>query len=141
MEELSRSQDGVFGGFGDAEFDDFLGGDLDRFARGGDSGPPRFLGPTSRPWRSFPACGPSLELACFNLFNSFIQALAVLGLALALGCASVKPKAPRHDESPAASIDQINLLAVPVALNFDQAPGLDGFVVKIYAGNRSRAKP
>ena len=65
----------------------------------------------------------------------------MLGLALTLGCASVKPKAPRHDESPAASIDQINLLAVPVALNFDQAPGLDGFVVKIYAGNRGRAKP
>src|SRR5438876_53425 len=34
-EELSRSQDGVLGGFGDAEFDDFLGGDLDRFAGGG----------------------------------------------------------------------------------------------------------
>src|SRR5438445_8721946 len=62
-----------------------------------------------------------------NSFNSFIQALAALGLAFTLGCASVKPKTPRHDESPAASIDQINLLAVPVALNFDQAPGPDGF--------------
>jgi hypothetical protein len=48
--------------------------------------------------------------------------------------------APVFDPS-GATIDELNLLAVPVALNFDNLPGLDGFVIKVYAGNRNRPKP
>src|SRR5262249_30873792 len=35
---------------------------------------------------------------------------------------------------------EVNLLAIPVALNFDQKPGPDGFVIKVYATNRKRPK-
>ena len=65
---------------------------------------------------------------------------ALILLLLPIGCASVKPKSPAKD-SAAATIDQINLLASPVALNFDDSAGPDGFVLKVYAGNRDRPKP
>ena len=57
------------------------------------------------------------------------------------GCISNKPKPPPPEDNRPAPIDQINLLAVPVALDFDGLPGPDGFVVKVYAGNRTRPKP
>jgi hypothetical protein len=38
-------------------------------------------------------------------------------------------------------IDEINLLAAPVALNFDQTPGPDGFIVKVYAASARQPKP
>jgi hypothetical protein len=39
------------------------------------------------------------------------------------------------------TIDEINLLAIPVAVNLDGMPGVDGFVIKIYASSRKRPKP
>ena len=77
----------------------------------------------------------------------FSRAAAVVFCVLAgggwLGCVS-EPKAGRA-AAPSISnrggIQEINLLAIPVALNLDDKPGLDGFVIKIYPGNRSQPKP
>jgi hypothetical protein len=57
------------------------------------------------------------------------------------GCVS-ETKQPKRAGVQVArgEIQQINLLAVPVALNFDQSPGPDGFVVKVYASNSKSAK-
>ena len=52
-------------------------------------------------------------------------------------CASTDKK---PNTSP-ARITEINMLAVPVALNLDSLPGPDSVAVKIYAGNLREAKP
>jgi hypothetical protein len=39
------------------------------------------------------------------------------------------------------SIDQIRLVALPVALNLDRRPGLDGFGVKVYGLSYKQPKP
>jgi hypothetical protein len=68
---------------------------------------------------------------------------SLYALALLLsGCVSDK-KNVRPTAAPAVSgpIQEINLLAIPVALNFDQTPGPDGFVIKVFASNRKRPKP
>jgi hypothetical protein len=65
-------------------------------------------------------------------------------LVILSGCVSEKQaKALPRTSGPAGggTIQEINLLAVPVALNMDEKPGPDGFVIKIYAGNRNRPKP
>lgn len=73
-----------------------------------------------------------------------IRSLALaLGLGFGLGCVSGGPSTqprlqPAADSGP---VDEINLLAIPVALNLDARPGPDGFVIKIYASNKKRPKP
>jgi hypothetical protein len=70
------------------------------------------------------------------------QASVIAALLLAGGCISEKPShksLPQSDSS--GHIEEINLLAVPVALNLDNRPGPDGFVIKIFAGSRKRPKP
>jgi hypothetical protein len=52
-------------------------------------------------------------------------------------CASPDKKS---NTSP-ARITEINMLAVPVALNLDSLPGPDSVAVKIYAGNLREARP
>ena len=66
-----------------------------------------------------------------------------LSLATAVGCASnpaARTPAP-PSETVGIAVDEINLLAVPVALNLDGIPGIDGFVIKIFASSRKRPKP
>jgi len=41
----------------------------------------------------------------------------------------------------AGPVDQVYLMAMPLALNLDQAPGGDGFQVKVYAVSRNQPKP
>ncbi len=61
------------------------------------------------------------------------------------GCAS--KTAPTENSllkpAPASSpgIDELNMLAVPMALDLDGAPGPDGFVITLYAGKRGLPKP
>ena len=43
-------------------------------------------------------------------------------------------------ETGGQPITEINLLAIPVALNFDDKPGPDGFVIKVFANSRKRPK-
>lgn len=63
-------------------------------------------------------------------------------LCLGVGCVTESPNASAGARGPStAAIEEINLLAIPVAVNLDQNPGLDGFVIKVYASNRSRPKP
>ncbi len=76
--------------------------------------------------------------------SSYLAATGLLATLLLLsfipGCASSKPKIPRKETGP-AKIVQIHLLAIPFAVNFDQVPGPDGFVVKVYAVDPSQPKP
>ncbi len=61
-----------------------------------------------------------------------------------LGCMSGQKKKVQSTTAhePAGTvITELNLLAMPVVVNFDGVPGPDGFVVKIYAGNRKHPKP
>jgi hypothetical protein len=55
------------------------------------------------------------------------------------GCATEQGGATRARGSRPA-IEAIHLYAVPVALNFDQAPGPDGFAARIYASNGRSSK-
>ena len=59
------------------------------------------------------------------------------------GCVSEKElkKPAISSEGGTGNIDEVNVLAVPVALDLDQVPGPDGFVIKVYAGSRKRPKP
>jgi hypothetical protein len=79
-------------------------------------------------------------LARFRILGPLACALA---LAVGLGCVTEgkRPRPVPDAETGGGPIEEINLLAVPVALNLDQTPGLDGFVLKIYATTRKRAKP
>ena len=72
---------------------------------------------------------------------SFSSWLGFTLLGLIIGCASPKQKNPSPHANSEGPVDQLNMLAIPVALNFDQRPGPDGFVVKVYAGNRNRPRP
>lgn len=58
-----------------------------------------------------------------------------LALMLALGCASGQKKSAGESVLQEGPVDELHLLAIPVALNFDQVPGVDGFAVKVYAGS------
>jgi hypothetical protein len=80
-------------------------------------------------------------------FRSGPVALAVLvcllGLGSWTGCVSEpeqqKPR-PRPAEGSGSGIQEIEVLALPVALNLDQVPGPDGFIIKVFATNRKRPK-
>lgn len=69
--------------------------------------------------------------------------LALVAAGAWVGCVSDHPD---RDPRPLADagngpIDELNLLAIPVALNLDQVPGVDGFVIKVYASSRRNPKP
>ena len=64
-----------------------------------------------------------------------------LMLSVTGGCVSAHKGS--RTSGPAASaggIEEINLLAIPVGVNLDDVPGLDGFVIKIYASAPKRPK-
>lgn len=62
-------------------------------------------------------------------------------LLLLTACRSPRPKSSPPSIASSARIEQIHLIAFPVALNLDQRPGVDGFGIKIYALSRERPKP
>ena len=66
----------------------------------------------------------------------FIIALFCLALA---GCATAKRESPAQPRTQNA-IDELNVVAMPVALNLDAAPGVDGFAIQVYAVDRTRPK-
>ncbi|HKQ39768.1 MAG TPA: hypothetical protein VJ063_16945 [Verrucomicrobiae bacterium] len=65
--------------------------------------------------------------------------LFVLLGSILIGCSSTN-KRPVTPAAP-VSIDKLNLLAAPIALNLDGMPGPDALAVKIYAGNAHNPKP
>src|SRR5688572_23413946 len=71
-------------------------------------------------------------------WHSSLLFLLVL-LAVLTGCAT--PKKKPAVSVGTQSITEINMLAVPVALNLDPLPGPDTVAIKIYAGNLREAKP
>lgn len=64
--------------------------------------------------------------------------MLLLGSSL-VGCAATRNRPPAS-VGP-LTIDKLNLLAAPIALNLDGVPGPDAVVVKVYAGNVRNAKP
>jgi hypothetical protein len=80
-----------------------------------------------------------------HLHRKHLRLVACCCLAMAswTGCVSDRPAPPRPAKAATGTggIEEINLLAIPVALNLDDAPGVDGFVIKIFASNRKRPKP
>jgi hypothetical protein len=80
------------------------------------------------------------RLSSIRLFTWFGMLLMV---AAASGCFSEgkRPPPKTNLDWGRGDIDELNLLAVPVALNFNQDPGPDGFIVKIYANSSKSAKP
>jgi hypothetical protein len=63
-------------------------------------------------------------------------------VALLAACSSPRPKTGAPAAAPMTGrIEEIHLLAIPMALNLDQKPGLDGFGIKVYAINRALPKP
>lgn len=59
--------------------------------------------------------------------------LAASPLLLAPGCAT--PGGGR------SAVDQLHLLTIPLAINFDNVPGADGFAIKVYASRAGEPKP
>jgi hypothetical protein len=71
--------------------------------------------------------GASWKIAC----------LLSLLCALLAGCKTHSVQTPNEP----ASIDELNLLAMPVGVNLDNLPGADGFAIKVYAASRTHPKP
>lgn len=71
-----------------------------------------------------------------------MAAAVCCAVCLGVGCVTGSRNAPAGSRGLAqAAVEEINLLAIPVAVNLDQNSGLDGFVIKVYASNRSQPKP
>ena len=62
-------------------------------------------------------------------------------LLLITACSTPRSGPLLGDDSGDAVVDQIRLVAIPVALNLDRRPGVDGFGVKVYGLSSSHAKP
>jgi hypothetical protein len=86
------------------------------------------------------ACAPKGRASGKALFCSAV----FLGawLLCSPGCATAeKSDRAAAVAAPAQSpIDELNMLAVPVALNLDHLPGLDGFMIKVYPARRKQPK-
>ncbi|MBI2946413.1 MAG: hypothetical protein HYY23_02130 [Verrucomicrobia bacterium] len=63
----------------------------------------------------------------------------VCSVALA-GCAAPKPGGSPQSRSNQTRIDELNVLAMPVPLNLDALPGVDGFAIQVYAVDRQKPK-
>ena len=73
--------------------------------------------------------------------SDFWRSLSFLVLgAILLGCSNTTIRRPAPASAP-TSIDRLNLLAAPIALNLDGMPGPDAVAVKIYASNTRNPKP
>ena len=58
-------------------------------------------------------------------------------------CAVLSACAPKSGAPPSASrntVNELNLLGLPVAVNLDDRPGADGVVMKLFAANRANPR-
>ena len=78
-----------------------------------------------------PGCGHVPAAILINVSALFL-------VLLLLGCRSATPLSV---PTGAPAVTELNMLAVPVALNLDGLPGPDTVAVKIYAGNLRESKP
>jgi hypothetical protein len=67
-------------------------------------------------------------------------ALLLMCLILGGGCASTAPQKGPARPVAAGPVDELQLLSVPVTLNFDQGTGPDGFAVKVFATSQRQPK-
>src|SRR5688572_893085 len=85
--------------------------------------------------------GRAVELvhrARAHLAPTIINLSALLLVLLLFGCRSASPSSV---PAGTPAVTELNMLAVPVALNLDGLPGPDTVAVKIYAGNLRESKP
>ncbi len=68
-------------------------------------------------------------------FSGGMLRCVLIGLAVALltGCASSRQGTTSGNAAPNSPIDRIHIISQPVAINFDQLPGADGFGVTLFA--------
>jgi hypothetical protein len=59
--------------------------------------------------------------------------LTAAALLFAAGCATT--------DGGHGAVDQLHLLTIPLAINFDNTTGADGFAIKVYASRASEPKP
>jgi hypothetical protein len=64
-----------------------------------------------------------------------LLSLLLLAWAIFTGCATPKQTAAT------GPIDELHLMAMPVALELDAEPGADSFAIKVYATNRALPRP
>jgi len=68
--------------------------------------------------------------------------ISMLLMLLLPGCSTSRTaKAPPTSTVTTRHVDEIRLVAVPMALNFDRQPGPDGFAVKVYGLNHGSVRP
>jgi len=91
---------------------------------------------------------PAQALSCYAIFycmNHANKSAIATGLALLLcgfGCTSTKPPAsaaPRAQDA-GSRIIELNLLTMPVAVNLDGIPGVDGFAIRVYPSDGAHPK-
>ena len=66
--------------------------------------------------------------------------LATMGCLALPGCATSQKAGAAPTGPGRGRIDELNLLAVPVAINLDATPGVDGFAIQVYAVDRNHPK-
>ncbi len=67
--------------------------------------------------------------------------LAAALLLCALGCSTPDRAPQRPATARPAGLVEVNLIAIPVALNLDPAPGLDSISVKLFFNDATHPKP
>ena len=65
--------------------------------------------------------------------------LLLVGVVGLVGCAGPKPAAKARPGP--GGIAELHMLSMPIAMNLDAAPGIDGLAVKLYAVARAEPKP
>ena len=74
----------------------------------------------------------------FEAQTSRVSPACRMALAIALWLAASGCGTPGGGRG---AVDELHLLTIPVAINFDGMPGADGFAVKVYASRREEPKP
>jgi hypothetical protein len=69
---------------------------------------------------------PGKDVRNLLVQSTFLWCITLAWILLASGCAT---------SSDASVIRELHLFGIPVAINMDQEPGPDGFVVRVYASN------
>jgi hypothetical protein len=82
---------------------------------------------------------------CLPPWPRRLLALLLLSVLLGLFPACTNPGSPTHSRpaAPVSSspIDELNLVSMPVPVNLESLPGIDGIVVKIYAVDTRHPRP
>jgi len=94
-----------------------------------------------KPNRAFPCPRRDAEDRVVLIPGGWLLAeIALVALLLLGGCATEPRRARIKTSAPAGDVVELNLLAMPVALNLNGLRGSDGFAVKVYVSAAGSAK-